>query len=66
MLVYIYTYIKGNILGCLKMYEIKFIVLLGVINFVTTQFSLISNPFPINPSDPEENKLYLLKGTSPS
>lgn len=42
------------------MYEIKFIAL-SVINFVKTQFSLISNPFPINPSDPEENKLYLLK-----
>lgn len=42
------------------MYEIKFIALC-VINFVTTQFSLISNPFPINPSDPKENKLYLLK-----
>jgi len=32
-----------------------------VINFVTAQFSLISNPFSINPSDPKENKLYLLK-----
>lgn len=42
------------------MFEIKFIAL-WVINFVTTQFSLISNPFPINPSDPKGNKLYLLK-----
>lgn len=44
-----------------RAYKIKFIAF-HVINFVATQLSLISNPLPINPSDPRENKLYLLKG----